>query len=176
MEREEFTLAHDVVQKQNPESKNDRKHENERERESGGWEGGADASGRLILAPLEDVCWRRQPGYRTSWGRGPVLGPADGAIGRVSQESSPRGRPILDSEGESWGEFCAPSACLLWPAARRSPRPCGEERCLSRARSAKSMGDSRVTGSMQPGILIHPWTRAAKHWHPGTNGPVKTRM
>lgn len=142
----------------------DRKRENERESERAG--GGREAQTLLegCHEPLWKMCvWRHQPGCRTWWGSGPELGPADGAVGRVSQESSPRGQPVLGSEGESWGESSAPGACSLWPGARRSPRPCAEERCPSRARSAKSTGDLRVAGDMQPGILIRPWTRATKH-------------
>lgn len=93
MEREEFTLAHDVVQKQNPESKNDRKHENERERESGEWEGGADASGRLILAPLEDVCMEASAGLQDFVGQRPRAGASrrsdrEGFTGKLSPWSA----------------------------------------------------------------------------------------
>lgn len=151
-----------MVQKQNPKSNNDRKHGNERAGERGWREVQTLLEG--CYQPLWKTCvWRRRPGYGTSWGRGPVLGPADGAIGRVPQESCSRGQPVLDSEDETWGEFSAPSACSRWLAARRSLGPCGEERRLPGARSAKSMGNLRVTGNMQPGILIHPWTRATKH-------------
>lgn len=53
-----------MLQTQNPESNDDRKHERERERESGGWEGGADSSGRPSLATLEDVCVEASTGLQ----------------------------------------------------------------------------------------------------------------
>ena len=93
MEREEFTLAHDVVQKQNPESKNDRKHETERERESWGWEGGADSSGRLLSATLEDVYMEAPAGLQDFVGQRTRDGASrrsdwEGFIGKLSPWSA----------------------------------------------------------------------------------------